>query len=102
MDHRGIRTVCPFCGKRNDTCSPVGGSSGLPDEGSWSLCVRCRKPSVFAVTDNGVLRLRKPNAFEAEPFMKSKTYWQGLREVQAQFGTREEFERRNGGAGAAS
>jgi hypothetical protein len=61
-----MKTVCPFCGAKNDRSAHSGGLLVLPDDGDVSICFGCAELSVF---DSGVVGdLRKPTDEEAAAF----------------------------------
>ena len=57
-----VPTECPYCGRNNDL-HDSDMPEATPDEGSVSLCWRCRQPSIFTLVGDELV-LRKPTGEE--------------------------------------
>lgn len=59
---------CRACGGKIDASTPLG-HTGVPTNGSWSVCLNCAEVSIYVVGPFGVA-LREPTLGELATFTK--------------------------------
>ena len=65
LEHHDVKVVCPWCASFHDCATEVSIEPGAPENGSYNVCIKCSRISVYDTEVPGGLRLPSPEELES-------------------------------------